>query len=125
MVQEKLKRHCANRSKIRSSHPFANRIICGDCGSFYGHKVWHNRSNTERYDVWYCNHRYHQGETCRTPFLREDEIKAAFSVVLSQKNGVKAEYSEQQWRSQVESVTVYSDRTMKFLFSDGTEVTAS
>lgn len=125
MVQEKLKRHCANRSKIRSSHPFANRIICGDCGSFYGHKVWHNRNNTERYDVWYCNHRYHQGETCRTPFLREDEIKAAFSTALSQKNGVKAEYNEQQWRSQVESITVYPDRTMKFLFSDGTEVAVS
>lgn len=38
-VQEKLKKHCTNRLKIRSNCPFASRIICGDCGSFYGHKV--------------------------------------------------------------------------------------
>lgn len=121
-VQEKLKRHCANRSKIRSSHPFANQIICGDCGAFYGHKVWHNRSNTERYDVWYCNHRYRQGETCQTPFLREDEIKAAFSAALSKKSGVKAEYSEQQWRSLVDTVIVYPGFRFIFHLNDESEI---
>lgn len=123
LVQEKLKKHCANRSKIRSSHPFANRILCGDCGMFYGHKVWRNRKNGERFDIWYCNHKYSQAERCQTPFLREDEIRSAFEVALKQKGDLKTEYSDEQWCTLVESMEVYPDRSMKFHFTDGTELT--
>jgi len=122
-VQEKLKEHCANRAKIRSSHPFANRLICGECGEFYGRKVWHNRRNTERYDVWYCNHKYKQVKPCQTPFLREEEIKAAFEKAFLSKEAKETPYSEELWRTSVETVTVCPDRSMKFLFSDGYETT--
>lgn len=27
-----------------SLSPFSSKIICGDCGSFYGAKVWHSTS---------------------------------------------------------------------------------
>lgn len=122
-VQEKLERHCANRSKIRSNHPFANRLVCGDCGEFYGHKVWHNRSNTERYDVWYCNHKYKHGNTCKTPFLREDVVRAAFERALNNTSSKDLAYSEELWRALVDTVTVNPDKSMRFLFTDGTEAT--
>lgn len=122
-VQKKLQKHCMNRAKIKSDHPFANRLICGDCGEFYGHKVWHNRKNTNRYDIWYCNHKYNQPKRCQTPFLREDEIHTAFEKALAGIGSNEASFSEERWRTLVESVTVNPDRSMKFLFTDGTETT--
>ncbi|MCH5352178.1 MAG: zinc ribbon domain-containing protein [Acutalibacter sp.] len=121
-MQERLKKHCAHRTKIRSHSPFAARIICGDCGEFYGHKVWHNQPGTERYDVWYCNHRYKQAKTCNTPILRESEIKVAFESAMKQLSAEKTVFNEDRWRTLVETVTVYSDRSMKFLFTDGNKV---
>lgn len=124
-VQEKLKEHCANRAKIRSNHPFANRLICGECGEFYGRKVWHNRRNTERYDVWYCNHKYKQAKPCQTPFLREEEIKTAFEKAILGEKAKSHSFSEELWRTLVEKVTISPDRSMRFLFTDGTESTVT
>ena len=118
-VQEKLKQHIAIRTKVRSNHPFSHCIICGDCGEFYGHKVWHN--SVKPYDVWYCNHRYSNAEKCLTPTLREDEIMAAFATALSETGTPHVEYSEVLWREKVESVTIYQDQRMVFHFKDGTE----
>ncbi len=122
-VQKKLEQHCANRARIKSSHPFANHLICGDCGEFYGRKVWHNHNNTNRYDVWYCNHKYKGEKTCQTPFLREEEIRAAFEKALIRINSKETSFSEELWCRFVETVTVYPDGRMTFLFTDGTETT--
>lgn len=118
-VQEILKKNGAKRTKIRSEHPFANHIICGDCGEFYGHKVWHDHKNTQRYDVWYCNHKYQN--SCQTPVLRENEIKAAFVEAMIEIEPSVAEQCGELWRKMVESATVFSDRRMKLVLSDGTE----
>ena len=34
-VQEILAESTKRRAKVRTKHPFAGRLICGDCGSFY------------------------------------------------------------------------------------------
>ncbi len=122
-VQEKMEKHCANKNKNHSKSPFANCIVCADCGHFYGHKVWHNRNNTERYDVWYCNHKYTNSQNCQTPYLREEEIKEAFSSAIKQKEGSEVAYTEVLWRESVEKVVVYPDSSKKFLFKDGMEIT--
>jgi len=37
--------------------PFSAKIICGECGGFYGSKVW--GSNTQyRRTIWRCNEKY-------------------------------------------------------------------
>lgn len=118
-VQERLNKHCSNKSKIKSNHPFSNLIICGDCGEFYGRKVWHNRNNTKRYDVWYCNHKYSKALPCQTPFLKEDELRAAFEAAMKQAG--YAECAEESWRAMIESVTVYADKCMAFRFVSGSE----
>ena len=53
-VQEILAESTKRRAKVRTRHPFAGKLVCGDCGSFYGHKVWRLRSTGEHYNVWYC-----------------------------------------------------------------------
>ena len=121
-VQEVLAKQRPYKAKLRDTSPLCNKLICADCGGFYGHKVWHNRSNTERYDVWYCNQRYKNGKNCNTPFLREDEIRRAFECVLEIRKE-KAEFSEKRWRELVSEINVQPDRKLVFALTDGTEQT--
>ena len=118
-VQEKLKEPTARLTRTHRNHPFAQCLICGDCGGFYGHKVWHNSAGP--YDVWFCNHRYQNAVKCGTPTLRKEEIEAAFIEALSKTGVPDAAYSDDLWWEKVDSVTVYQDRRMSFRFTDGTE----
>ena len=121
-VQEILRSRNEGRNWSGSQHPFANRLVCAECGQFYGHKVWHNRHNTERYNVWYCNHRYNDGKTCESPILRENEIRGAFEAVLKQKRVSNPSFSEERWRTLVESVTVYPDRRLRLKLAEGKDI---
>ena len=121
-VQEKLAKHCANRARLRCKSPLANTIVCAECGDHYGHKVWHNQNNTKRYDVWYCNHRYDKAYNCKTPYLRETELKSAFITAMQRAGHPEAEYSDELWRSMVKSATVSQNRSITFLFPNQTEI---
>lgn len=121
-VQELLNQRKSLRSKVRTEHPFAGKIICGECGATFGHKVWRVRSTGEHYDVWYCNHKYDGEAPCTTPPLRESEIKDAFAQMLEQRGDADAVYSDARWRELVETLTVYNDYRLKFLLAGGNEV---
>ena len=56
---------------------FSGKIICSECGSFFGSKVWHSTSKYRRV-IWQCNHKFKDKEKCKTPHLYEDDLKAAF-----------------------------------------------
>ncbi len=56
---------------------FASRIVCGDCGAYFGSKVWNSTSKYRR-TIWQCNAKFKNGEHCTTPHLDEEEIKARF-----------------------------------------------
>lgn len=56
---------------------FSSRIRCGDCGGWYGPKVWHSNDQYRRV-VWQCNSRFLGKTRCATTHLTEDDIKAAF-----------------------------------------------
>jgi DNA invertase Pin-like site-specific DNA recombinase len=75
-VQQELKRRREARYVGRSGC-FSSKIVCGECGSYYGRKVWHS---TDKYRtvIWRCQHKYDNGEPCKTPHVTEDQIKAAF-----------------------------------------------
>lgn len=56
---------------------FAAKLICADCGSFFGSKVW--QSNTKyRKTIWQCNGKFKETHTCTTPHITEEEIKQKF-----------------------------------------------
>lgn len=56
---------------------FSSKVICGECGGFYGPKVWHSTDKYRRV-IWQCNRKFKRGEErCGTPHLTEEEIKAA------------------------------------------------
>lgn len=118
-VQKKLEAQVSYRKKIRGNSPLSNTVICGVCGGFYGHKVWHNRDNTERYDVWYCNAKYDSPTKCSSPVLREDEIKVAIEVVLRHLGKERTKYTDVLWRKTVEKVTVYPGGKLEFQLKSG------
>lgn len=45
---------------------FANHIVCGTCGQFFGRKLWHS-TDKYRCTVWRCNGKYEKEKAkCRT-----------------------------------------------------------
>ncbi len=118
-VQKELSKRNTYRAKKRDNSPFSNKLVCGDCGSFYGHKVWHNHANTERNDVWYCNHKYSNAEKCQTPVLQEDDIKQAFEELLKKIGCEDASYSDKSWQKTVDFLEIFKDSRLLFHLTDG------
>lgn len=91
LAQNEIKRRHPNRRQLHRSSPFFGKIICGECGGFYGRKVWHSGSK-HRSHVWRCNQKYKNDVHCTTPNLRETDIKDAFVVAFNQLLGNKEQY---------------------------------
>ena len=61
---------------------FATKIVCGDCGGFYGAKVWHSTSKYRR-TIWQCNRKFKGEDRCTPPHLDENTIKERFLAVFN------------------------------------------
>lgn len=57
--------------------PFSARLICEDCGGYYGSKVWGSNTKYRRI-IWRCNNKYKGEEKCQTPHITEEELKNRF-----------------------------------------------
>jgi hypothetical protein len=80
IVQSELKKrnlHGELSSGHSNRYVFSGKIKCGECGCWYGSKVWHSNSKYKR-TIWRCNHKYDGDHTCQTPHLTDEEIQAAF-----------------------------------------------
>ena len=75
-VQSELRRR-KDRGNIPSINCLSGRIVCGECGSIYGSKVWHSTSKYRRV-VWQCNGKFKGDEKCTTPHLYEKDIQRVF-----------------------------------------------
>ncbi len=83
LVQVELQRRSKIRRGLRNSSPFCTKLVCGDCGSFYGHKIYHAKEKHSK-DVWYCNRRYQGSNNCSTPILSEDDLVRYYLQALSE-----------------------------------------
>lgn len=77
MVQREVDRRGRGKKYHSGVHAFSTRIKCGECGCWYGSKVWHSNDKYRKV-IWRCNHKYDGDRTCRTPHLTDEEIQAAF-----------------------------------------------
>lgn len=91
LVQSELKTRRLGRHKRSNSSPFAAKIICGECGGFYGSKVWHS-ADQYRTHIWQCNRKYKDKTFCSTPHIREDVFKQDFIEAFNQILGDKEPY---------------------------------
>ena len=60
-----------------SLSPFSAKLVCGDCGEFYGSKVWHSTDKYRRV-IWQCNGKFKGERRCGTPHLTEEAVKRLF-----------------------------------------------
>jgi site-specific DNA recombinase len=90
-VQKEFARRKALGRSYSGNSVFSSRIICGDCGCFYGSKVWNSTSKYRR-TVWQCNNKFKGEHRCTTPHLDEETIKArflaAFGTLLDSKDSL-------------------------------------
>lgn len=91
MVQREVERRGTGRNRHSGVHMFSGKIKCGECGNWYGSKVWHSNSKYRRL-VWQCNHKFSGEQKCLTPHLDDETIKQLFvktvNKLLTDKNEI-------------------------------------
>lgn len=77
MVQREMAKRGKGKKYHSGVHPLSSKVRCGECGSWYGSKVWHSTDKYRRV-IWQCNHKYDGGKHCSTPHLTDEQIQDAF-----------------------------------------------
>lgn len=77
LVKQEIKKRKDDKGYKTGGGCFSGKIVCGECGSFYGSKVWHSTSKYRRV-IWQCNSKFKNTEKCNTPHIYEDKLKKAF-----------------------------------------------
>lgn len=77
LVQNEIARRKALGRRYSGGSVFSCRIVCGDCGEYFGSKVWHSNSKY-RTVIWQCNAKFDGDKKCKTPHYTEDELKKRF-----------------------------------------------
>jgi len=84
IVQAEKRRRMEIGSSYSSSNLFSSKLVCSDCGAFFGHKIWHSNDKYKK-TIYRCNSKFNKDhEKCKTPSLAEDEIKEKFLKVYSE-----------------------------------------
>ena len=88
-VQTEFERRKRISRRYSGKSIFSSRIVCGDCGSFFGSKVWNSTSKYRRV-IWQCNGKFKGEHKCGTPHFDEEAIKVrfvdAFNSILADKD---------------------------------------
>lgn len=82
-VQLEIERRKSVNGRYRSTSPFSGRLICSECGSIFGSKVWHS-NDKYRTVIWQCNDKFNGSKVCTTPHLRDDHIKTLFNKAVAE-----------------------------------------
>ena len=143
MVQNEIARRKQDGGRYSGVSIFAGKIKCGECGGWFGAKVWHS-SDKYRRVIYRCSHKY-GGKKCQTPHVTEREVKTAFVTAFTRlvtgaiaersakserlagfiktlraQKELLAEFDERLWGCIVDYVTVGADGGMTVVFRDGT-----
>jgi len=77
LVQQELSKRLQAKGRYSGVDMFSSKIKCGECGCFYGAKLWHSNSKYRR-TIYQCNHKFSNNTKCSTPHFNEEEIKQLF-----------------------------------------------
>lgn len=59
------------------------KLVCEDCGSFYGSKIWHSNDKYRRV-IWQCNSKFSNEERCGTPTIDTETVQQMFITAYNQ-----------------------------------------
>ena len=81
-VQDEFRRRKSIGRNYSGHSVLVTKIVCGDCGSFYGIKTWHSNSKSRR-EVLQCNRKFSGEHKCESPTLDEQQVKERFLAVFN------------------------------------------
>lgn len=95
-AQELVKDREGKRTQGTGKSPFSGRVVCADCGEFFGHKTWTSRGRI-KYSMWVCNHKYTEetsygGDKCKTANLRQEWLESGYIYTMNQLLAHRGEY---------------------------------
>ena len=70
-------------SEVEVQHEYSGKsvlsakLVCEDCGAFFGPKVWHSTDQYRR-TIWQCNGKFANEERCHTPVVDTETIQRLF-----------------------------------------------
>jgi len=87
-VQDLVKARSKSKNHGTSESPFVGKIICADCGDYFGHKTWKSRGHIT-YTMWVCNSKYtdetaFSEDRCKSANIREEWIKQGYLYTMNQ-----------------------------------------
>lgn len=82
MVQAEIARRKVLGKSYSGNSVFSSKVVCGDCGGFYGQKVWHS-TDAYRKVIWRCNNKFKGDRKCATPHLDAETIKKKFLIAYN------------------------------------------
>ena len=90
LVQVEMERRKTIGRRFSGKGALACRLVCADCGGFFGAKVWHS-TDSYRETVWRCNDKYKTtaervsgGDKCNTGHVTEEGVYKAFGEIVGQ-----------------------------------------
>ena len=83
LVQREIARRGNKKGMYSGVDIFSSRIVCGECGAYYGAKVWHSNDVKYRRVIFRCNRKYDGGRKCATPHVTEECVKTRFTIALN------------------------------------------
>ena len=76
-VQAEIARRKGIGKAYSGASVFSSRLVCADCGEFFGQKVWHS-TDAYRKEIWRCNHKFDGEKQCSTPHLIDKQSGKSF-----------------------------------------------
>ena len=82
-VQAEFARRKAMGGAYSGKDALSARLVCEDCGGFFGSKVWHS---TDKYRkvIWQCNNKWKKNVHCQTPTLDSGTVRRMFLEAYGQ-----------------------------------------
>lgn len=92
-VQAEMARRTNDKHRYSGVSMFSSKIKCGECGCWFGSKVWHSTDKYRRV-IYQCNNKYKSDKSCGTPHITESDVKEVFvravNILLSEKDELTA-----------------------------------
>lgn len=89
LVQIEIERR--EHNKKYTSKIYGGKIICGECGTPYGTKVWHSNDKYRKV-ILQCNNKFDGDHFCSTPHINEKDLhrwfRQAFSQYYAERNAI-------------------------------------
>ena len=91
LVQAELARRKKLGKAYSGNNIYSSKIVCADCGDYYGPKMWHSTDKYKRI-IYQCNSKFKNTEKCKTPILTEVQIQnlfiEAYNIAMADKTRV-------------------------------------